>query len=164
MKRLAVCGNVGSAFPRLQAKEKDMSKLDRRDFMKKTVFTGTAAVALLASETAGAQCLYNKTVSATRIVPRLKDVARWDLEDFEPLVGTPFEIADRMMTLEKIRKGPETPAEFRKQFSLLFDVGKVDGLESGIMPVRHPRLGKVDVFVNIVGYSDAEPAAEIYFS
>lgn len=141
-----------------------MAKLDRRDFMKRTAFSGTAAVALLAGETAGAECPYNKTTSAPRIAPRLKDVSRWDLEDFEPLVGTPFEIAGRMMTLEKIRKGRETPAEFRKQFSLMFDVGKVAGMESGIMPVRHPRLGKVDMFVNIVGYSDAGPAAEIYFS
>jgi len=74
-----------------------------------------------------------------------------------------------MMALVQIRIGPETPAEFRRQFALLFEPGKARGLESRMMAVRHPRLGRADLFVNIVGApaigtTDVEHAAEIYFS
>lgn len=146
-----------------------MTRIDRRTFVQNAAVAGTAVAAGMASDKALAGCARITTANTTRLSPRWKSMARWDLEDFEPLVGTPFDIGGRMMVLEHIRLGPETPAEFRKQFALLFEPGKARGLESQMMAVQHPRLGRADLFVNIVGTpaigtTDVEQAAEIYFS
>ena len=144
-------------------KGNEMTELDRRAFMATAALGGALAASPLAAGRAGA-CGFEKTAGAGRLAPRWKDMARWDREDFEGLVGTPFDIDGRMLVLEEIRRGPETPEEFREQFALVFESGKVEGLESAIMPVRHPALGETELFVSIVGYMNADDTAEIYFS
>lgn len=146
-----------------------MTRIDRRKFIQNAAIAGTAVAAGMTGEQALAGCSRATVANATWLSPRWKDIAKWDLEDFEPLVGTPFDIAGRLMVLEQIRLGPETPAEFRKQFALVFEPGRASGLESQMMPVRHPRLGQTDLFVNIVGAptigsTDVGQDAEIYFS
>jgi hypothetical protein len=137
-----------------------MSDLDRRTFL---IMSGAVAAGSIAAGDATA-CGFEKTARTARLAPRFKPVANWVLADFEPLVGTPFDIDGRMLVLEEIRKGPETPSQFREQFALVFESGKVGDMESRIRPVRHPALGTVDLYVNIVRYMDTGRTAEIYFS
>lgn len=144
-------------------KGKPMVEIDRRDFMKTAVVAGAVSASISASGQAVA-CGFEKTASARRLAPRWKDIAKWDREDFEGLIGTPFDVNGRMLVLEEIRRGPETPAQFREQFALVFESGKVDDLQGAIMPVRHPAIGKADLYVNIVRYMDTGMTAEIYFS
>ena len=140
-----------------------MARINRREFVR-TAAIGGAMISAMAAGGESLACGFEKTAGARRLAPRWKEIAKWDREDFDALVGTPFDINGRMLVLQEIRGGPETPAQFREQFALVFESGKVDDLQGAIMPVRHPAIGKADLYVNIVRYMDTGMTAEIYFS
>lgn len=138
-----------------------MTSLDRRGFFRIAMVAGTAAAGAFVGRRASACAFHDAAKTAE--APRSKSVAELARADFEPLVGTPFDINGRMLVLEGIRREPLTTAQGREPFSLVFESGKANGLESGIMPVRHPAIGKAELFVTVV-HAAAGATAEIRFT
>lgn len=87
--------------------------------------------------------------------------ARLDLltvtpETFIPHIGTPFGLAaahgpDLVATLTEVDAASASPAAVPRSFSLAFEAAPGHPSGQGTYAVRHPRLGRFDLFVVPVG-------------
>jgi hypothetical protein len=76
-----------------------------------------------------------------------RSLAKLAAEHFQPLIGEKFIIGGDEVTLSGVRHGPESGAQFRRQFALTFDTPR--GLPTGddIMPLSHPAIGRHELHV-----------------
>jgi len=81
-------------------------------------------------------------------------------QHFESLVGQQFTIGDDQVMLKSVRRGPESGAGFRQQFALVFAAPRDCPLQSDVLPVSHPAIGRHELHVAQVGGA----ALEICFS
>ena len=89
--------------------------------------------------------------TAARLTTGAPQLAELTAEHFEPLVGQAFTVGDSMMTLRKVRRGCESGPRFREQFGIVFDAPRELALQSDILPLSHPAVGRHDVLVGQVG-------------
>ncbi len=98
------------------------------------------------------------------LIPMTKDLGRLGAEHFEALVGETFVVGGQPVTLRAVRRGPPTPARFRQQFALTFDIPEGSAIRSEVVPVAHPAIGEQNLLVTQVIDSQHPTALEICFS
>jgi hypothetical protein len=76
------------------------------------------------------------------------DLAGLTADHFEPLVGQSFMVGDQAMTLRKVRRGLSSGPQFREQFGIILDAPQDLPLQSEVLPLSHPALGRYDVLVS----------------
>ncbi|WP_310621349.1 DUF6916 family protein [Flexibacterium corallicola] len=80
----------------------------------------------------------------------MKTMKELEHKDFEGLVGEVFTIGHHQAKLSEVNVGPETPAEFREQFSLLFECPDDFVGEHDTLALCHDKTGNHSVFISKV--------------
>jgi hypothetical protein len=94
-----------------------------------------------------------------------QDVSKLVAEYFEALIGETFAIGDHKIKLRAVvRRRPATPARFREQFSLTFEMPTGATIRSDVVPVAHPAIGRHDLLVTQVVDTTDLTALEICFA
>ncbi|MDD7911573.1 MULTISPECIES: DUF6916 family protein [Pseudovibrio] len=89
-----------------------------------------------------------------------------DLEhtDFTGLVGEEFAIGHYKAKLTSVSLGPDTPSEFREQFSLIFECPDNFVGDHDTLAISHDTIGAHSVFISKVMGSNKTPNLQVVFS
>lgn len=118
-----------------------------------TVWTGPLqACGLSGGPTIGAT---TEEVGAVAALDGTPDLAGLTADHFEPLIGQSFMVGDQAMTLRKVRRGLSSGPQYRQQFGILLDAPGDLPLQSEVLPLAHPALGRHDVLVSPAGIPGA---------
>jgi hypothetical protein len=140
------------------------SAIGRRDALGLIAATVVADVALSFPARAAAlsaQAGAGATAASSRAV---SDLAKLTAEHFEPLVGQTFVVGANSLTLQKVRRGRNSGAEFRQQFGIVFHAPQPLPFHSQTMQVSHPALGRHDLLATQIGNGFDPGKVEICFA
>ncbi|WP_143181437.1 DUF6916 family protein [Pseudovibrio exalbescens] len=93
----------------------------------------------------------------------MKTIADLKHDDFSVLIGETFDIGPHQAKLAKVELGPETPDEFRQQFSLTFDCPEGFAGDHNTYALSHEKIGTHAVFMSKVMGSGNKPSLQIIF-
>jgi hypothetical protein len=117
-----------------------------------TSLPGMASATTLASAGEAAARLSHRSAA---VMPGATGLAGLAATHFDPLVGQTFSIGDGRATLTEVRRGPVSGARFRQQFALTFSALQ-HPMQSGILPVSHPAVGRHELHVTQIGRTGLE--------
>jgi hypothetical protein len=124
--------------------------IDRRDALGLIAATVVADAALIGPLQA-ATLPAGPSVRGSPNAAGAPQLAGLTADHFEPLIGESFIVGDRAVTLRKVRRGHNSGPQFRQQFGIVFDAPRDLALQSEILPLTHPTLGRHDVLAGLVG-------------
>ncbi|KIC28386.1 hypothetical protein RA24_10695 [Leisingera sp. ANG-M6] len=94
----------------------------------------------------------------------MKAIKELEHNDFAGLVGEAFNIGHLEAKLTSIDMGPETPAEFRAQFSLLFECPEDFVGDHDTLALSHEKIGSHSVFISKVMGGNGKPNLQVVFN
>jgi hypothetical protein len=133
---------------------KDTSRpttVSRRDTIRLLPLTASALAGVIAAEVGEGAALACGAPGLHAGSGEPRELAALTAEHFEPLVGETFTVGETAMTLKEVRHGHNAGPRFRTQFAAVFRGPQMQPLQSEIMPLSHPAIGRYDVFVNQIG-------------